>query len=29
MTENELEWVSKRELTLLDVFEKPNTDPNA
>ena len=29
MTETELEWVSKRELTLLDVFEKPNTDPNA
>jgi len=29
MTENELEWVSKRELTLLDEFEKPNTDPNA
>ncbi|NLT10228.1 MAG: alpha/beta hydrolase [Ruminococcus sp.] len=29
MTDNELQWVDKHELTLLDEFPKPNTDPNA
>ena len=29
MTENELQWVDKHELTLLDEIPKPNTDPNA
>lgn len=28
MTENELQFVNKHELTLLDEFEKPNADPN-
>ena len=27
MTENELQWVDKHELTLLDEIPKPNTDP--
>ncbi len=29
MTDNELQFVEKHELTLLDKFEKPSTDPNA
>ena len=29
MTENELQWVNRHKLTLLDQYEKPNADPNA